>query len=108
MGFYAGAWLHEAPDSQYRTGGRRAVVRHLCFGPLEVRTWYRQKDGQYCREIHFLEGPQEGERYTDFIGRAEMLEVLGAEIALCEQYQERALSVLFQAERDLASLPEGE
>ncbi|MDE7297817.1 MAG: hypothetical protein K2N94_03165 [Lachnospiraceae bacterium] len=100
MGFWVGAWLHDTPDTGYDAKGKRAVVKHLCFGPLETRIWYQCKDGQYCREIHFIEGLQAEELFTDFISKSEMLKVIEAEIALCKKYNQTELSVLFQAEKE--------
>ncbi|MCI8373732.1 MAG: hypothetical protein HFI75_15320 [Lachnospiraceae bacterium] len=100
MGFWVGAWLHDVPDTEYNASGKRAVVKHLCFGPLETRIWYKVLNGQYCCEIHFIEGMQAEESFTDFISKAEMLEVIEAEIVLCKEYNETELAVLFQAEKE--------
>lgn len=100
MGFWVGAWLHDAPDAGYNASGKQAIVKHLCFGPLESRIWYKQNDGQFCCEIRFIEGLQEGERFIDFISKSEMLEVIDNEIALCQKHNETNLAVLFQAERE--------
>ncbi len=104
MGFMVGAWLHDAPDTEYNAVGKQAVVKHLCFGPLETWIWYKQIDGQYCREIHFIEGIQEGERITDFISKAEMLEVLEAEIVLCRTHGETSLAALLEMEKEKISM----
>ena len=76
MGFKIGTWWHDAPDIGFDTNGKQAIVRHLCFSPLETRIWYKLIDGQYCREIHFIEGLQGGEQYIDFISKSEMLKVM--------------------------------
>lgn len=104
MGFKIGTWLHDAPDTGFDASGKQAIVKHLCFGPLETRIWYKLIDGRYCREIHFIEGLQEGERYTDFISKSEMLEVLDNEIALCEKYGETNLTAQLHAEREKINL----
>lgn len=104
MGFRVGAWLHDAPDTGYNTSGKQAIVKHLCFGPLETQIWYKLKDGQYCREIHFIEGLQEGERFIDFISKSEMLEVIETEIALCIKHGETSLAALLQAEKEKINL----
>ncbi|MCI8808704.1 MAG: hypothetical protein HFF84_01020 [Oscillibacter sp.] len=100
MGFQVGSWLHEAPRTEHDADGRRAVVQHICFGPLETRVWYECADGRYCREIHFLEGLQAGERFTDFLSGLEMRKVLDSEIALCEQCGESGLAAAFRAEQE--------
>ncbi len=104
MGFCVGAWMHDAPDTEYDASGKQAIVKHVCFGPLETQIWYKRMDGQYCREIHFIEGLQEGERFTDFISKAEMLEVIEAEIALCKNHGETNLAALLQAEKEKINL----
>lgn len=104
MGFMVGAWLHEAPDKEYNSSGKQAIVKHLCFGPLETQIWYKLKDGRYCREIHYIEGLQAGERYTDYIETSGMLEVIGDEIALCEKHNETDLAALLQVEREKINL----
>ena len=104
MGFWVGRWLHDIPDTGYDAEGKQAIIKHLCFGPLETRIWYKWKGGQYCREVHFIEGIQEGELYTEFISKSEMLEVMKAEIALCEKYNEIELAVLLQAEKEKIDL----
>lgn len=105
MGFKIGAWLHDAPDIGFGADGKQAIVKHLCFGPLETRIWYKLIDGQYCCEIHFIEGLQEGERYIDFISRTEMLEVIDNEIALCEKHGETSLAALLQVEKERINIP---
>ena len=100
IGFSIGGWLHDAPDAGYNASGKRAIVRLICFGPLETRTWYKLMDGQYCREIHFSEGIQAGESYIDFISKSEMLRVIEAEIALCKKHNETALAALLQTEKE--------
>ena len=97
MGFWVGAWLHDVPDTEYNASGKRAVVKHLCFGPLETRIWYKVLNGQYCCEIHFIEGMQG--RMT-VLTDEELLEVIEAEIVLCKEYNETELAVLFQAEKE--------
>ena len=104
MGFTIGAWLHNAPDISFDANGKQAIVKHLCFGPLETKIWYKLIDGQYCREIHFIEGLQAGERYTDFIDKSEMLEVIDSEIALCQKHNETNLAALLQVEREKINL----
>lgn len=99
MSFTVGTWTHDAPDTKYSASGKQVIIKHLCFGPLETRIWYKLIDGQYCREIHFIEGLQAGERFTDFISKSEMLEVVENEIALCRKYGEIDMATLLQAER---------
>lgn len=104
MGFQISAWLHEAPDTKYNASGKQVIVKHLCFGPLETRIWYKLINGQYCREIHFIEGLQAEERFIDFISKSEMLEVIETEIALCKKYNQTDLVALFQAEKEKINL----
>ena len=104
MSFWIGAWLHDAPDTGYDISGKQAIVKHLCFGPLETWIWYKLIDGQYCCEIHFIEGLQEGERYVDFISKSEMLKAIEDEIALCKKYSETSLAALLQIEREKINL----
>ena len=100
MGLRIGAWLHDVPDTEYNASGKQAIVKHLCFGPLETQIWYKLIDGQYCHEIHFIEGLQEGERFTNFISRSEMIQVIEAEIVLCKKHSKPDLAALFQAEKE--------
>lgn len=104
MGFKIGTWLHDAPDVGFDASGKQAIVKHLCFGPLETQIWCKLIDGRYCREIHFIEGLQAGERYTDFIEKSEMLKVIDNEIALCEKYSEMSLAAQLQVEREKINL----
>lgn len=104
MNFIVGTWTHDAPDTEYSASGKQAIVKHLCFAPLETRIWYKLIDGQYCREIHFIEGLQAGERFTDFISKSEMLEVVESEIALCRKHGEIDMATLLQAEKKKISL----
>lgn len=100
MGFQIGAWWHDTPDIGFDTSGKQAIVKHSCIGPLETRTWYKLIDGQYCREIHFIEGIQEGEQFTDLISKSEMLEVLETEITLCKEHGEINFAAMLQAEKE--------
>ena len=104
MGFKIGAWWHDAPDIGFDASGKQTIVKHLRFGPLETRIWYKLVDGQYCREIHFIEGLQEGERYIDFISKCEMLKVIEAEIILCKKHSETSLAALLQVETEKINL----
>lgn len=104
MSFRVGTWTHNAPDTEYSASGKRAIVKHLCFGPLETRIWYKLIDGRYCREIHFIEGLQAGERFTDFISKSEMLEVVESEIALCKKHGVIDMENLLQAEKEKINL----
>ena len=104
MGFWVGTWLHDAPDIGYDADGKQAIIKHFCFGPLETRLWYKLKSGQYCREIHFIEGLQEGELFTDFISKSEMLKVIENEIILCKKYNETDLADLLQSEKKKINL----
>ncbi|MCI8423947.1 MAG: hypothetical protein HFF50_10555 [Lawsonibacter sp.] len=100
MGFWVGKWLHDPPSAVYDSTGKRAVLKHLCFGPVETQIWYVSADGQYYRELHIMEGPQAGDLFLDRINRAEMLEAITAEIDLCQKNGETELAALFQAEKD--------
>lgn len=104
MGFWVGSWLHDTPDTEYDAGGKQAIIKHLCFGPLETRIWYKLIDGQCCCEIHFAEGVQEGERFTDFISKSEMLEVIETEIMLCTRHGETDMAALLQTEKEKITL----
>ncbi len=100
MSFWAGAWLHDAPDEAFDHTGKRVIVKRLCFGPAETQIWYEATDGQYFQELHIEEGIQAGERYVDVISKSAMLNVLKTEIALCEKYNEPEMSILFQTEKE--------
>ncbi len=100
MGFFVGSWLHDIPDTEFDAGGKQMIIKHLCFGPLETWLWYRLRDGRYCCEVHFIEGLQEGEQYTDFISKSEMLKIIEDEIALCKKYNEINLAVLLQTKKE--------
>ncbi len=100
MSFGVGTWIHDAPDTKYSASGKQAIVKHLCFAPLETRIWYKRIDGQYCCEIHFIEGLQAGEQFVDFISKSEMLEVIEGEIALCRKHGEINMEALLQAEKE--------
>lgn len=98
MSFSVGAWLHDIPSTEYDVNGKRAIVRHLCFGPLETRIWYETMDGRYWRELHFIEGPQAGELYADSISQSEMLDVIKSEAALCIIFGDMDMNALLCSE----------
>ena len=100
MGFWVGSWLHDIPDTEFDPNGKQVIIKHLCFGPAETRLWYKLTDGQYCREIHFIEGLREGERYIDVISKSEMLKTIETEIILCKKYRETSLAALLQVEKE--------
>ncbi len=100
MGFWVGAWLHDILNTELGSDGKQVIIKHLCFGPLETRVWYKQADGQYCCEIHFIEGLQAGERYTNFVSKSEMLKVIETEIDFCKKHGEIDLAILLQVEKE--------
>ncbi len=100
MGFFVGSWLHDIPDTQFNSDGKQMIIKHLCFAPLETRLWYKLRDGRYCCETHFIEGLQEGEQYTDFISKSEMLKVIEDEIGICKKYGEINLAALLQTKKE--------
>lgn len=100
MGFFVGSWLHDIPDTEFDADGKQMIIKHLCFGPLETWLWYRLRDGRYCCEVHFIEGLQEGEQYTDFISKSKMLKIIEDEIELCKKYNEIDLATLLQTKKE--------
>lgn len=100
MGFFVGSWLHDIPDTEFDADGKQMIIKHLCFGPLETWVWYRLKDGRYCCEVHFIEGLQEGEKYTNFLSKSEMIKIIENEIELCKKYNEIDLAVLLQMKKE--------
>ena len=86
MNFKVGEWWHDLPCRESDASGRRAIVKHLCFGPLETRIWYELRNGQYQYEIHFIEGIQAGDIFTNSVSKPEMMEVIRTEIELCQTY----------------------
>lgn len=100
MGFWAGNWPHDPPSEEYDSTGKRAIIKHLCFGPVETQTWYESVDGQYYCELHILEGLQAGDVFLDRISKAKMLEAIITEIDLCKRLGEAELAAAFQAEKD--------
>ena len=97
--FWVGHWLHCPPEENF-SGGRRAVLRHLCFGPAETRAWFVTKEGDFFYEEHILEGCQAGEHCLEPCTRTELLRALDREMELCRRFQGEELLPLFQAERD--------
>ena len=100
MGFWAGNWLHDPPSEEYDSTGKRAIIKHLCFGPVETQTWYESVDGQYYCKLHILKGLQAGDVFLDRISKAKMLEAIITEIDLCKRLGEAELAAAFQAEKD--------
>ena len=100
MGFWVGNWLHDPPSKEYDSTGKRAIIKHLCFGPVETQTWYESVDGQYYCELCIIEGLQAGDVFLDRISKAKMLEVIITEIDLCKRLGEAELAAAFQAEKD--------
>ena len=100
MGFWVDLWLHDIPDTEFDADGKQIIIRHLCFGPLTTRLWYKQSDGQYCCKIHFIEGFQDDEQYTDLISTSEMLRIIETEIDLCKKHGAADSATLLQVERE--------
>ena len=100
MGFWVGNWLHDPPSKEYDSTGKRAVVKHLCFGPAGTQTWYESADGQYYYELHIIEGLQAGDIFLDRISKVKMLKAISTEIDLCKKFGEFELADMFQAEKD--------
>ena len=100
MGFWAGNWLHDPPSKEYDSTGKRAIIKHLCFGTAETQTWYESVDGQYYCELHIIEGLQTGDVFLDRISKAKMLEAIITEIDLCKRLGETELAAVFQTEKD--------
>ena len=98
-GFQVGDWLHCPPKEQF-VQGRRVLIQHLCFGPLETRQWFVTEDGRFFYEEHIIEGCRAGELFREARTREELLRALDCEIQLCRRFQGEALIPLFQAERD--------
>ena len=76
MGFWVGNWLHDPPSKEYDSTGKRAIIKHLCFGPVETQTWYESVDGQYYCELHIIDGLQARDVFLDRISKAKMLEAI--------------------------------
>ena len=100
MGFWAGNWLHDPPSEEYDSTGKRAIIKHLCFGPVETQTWYESVDGQYYCELHIIEGLQTGDVFLDRISKAKILEAIITEIDLCKRLGQVELAAAFQAEKE--------
>ena len=100
MGFWVGNWLHDHPSKEYDSTGKRAIIKHLSFGPAETQTWYESADGQYYCELRIIEGLQAGDIFRDRISKAKMLEAITTEIDLCKRLGETELAAVFQTEKD--------
>ena len=96
--FWAQGWLHGAPEQTADTEGKRAVIQHFCFGPLETRIWYALRDGRYCCQHRMSEGIQAGDVFTDMVSPDEIEKLLEREIALCGKYGKSDMTALFQKE----------
>ncbi len=105
MHFWVKNWMHSVPGKDFDAEGKRVIVSHSCFGPLETRSWYEMRDGRYCRRICMIEGIQTGDVFTDLISRDEMRRVLEQETALCRKYGKSDMAALFQMEKDRLSHP---
>lgn len=90
-----GSWLHCAPERDFRDG-RRAIVKRLCFGPLESWSFGVTADSGYFREVRILEGTDE--RSLSSISLEELREAIAGEIRLCRKHQGEDLAALLQAE----------
>lgn len=100
MNFWVGNWMHCVPDKKHDADGRRNIVQHLCWGPLETQIWFETSDHKYYYEEHIIEGILEGERSLEVISKIEMIKVLDEEIVLCQKYNAASLVPLFEAERE--------
>ena len=98
-GFWVGSWLH-GPPGEESVHGRRVLLSHLCFGPLESREWFVTEEDRFFYEEHILEGCQAGETLREARTREELLEALDHEMELCVRFHGEALLPLLQAERD--------
>ena len=73
--FRIGIWEHAAPEEHYDRDGKRAIIKHLCYGPLETMIYGVTTDSTYYWEYHIIEGLEEGERFLEYISKEKMLEV---------------------------------
>ena len=98
--FRVGVWEHSAPEEHYDRDGKRAIIKHLCYGPLETMIYGVTTDSTYYWEYHIIEGLEEGERFLEYISKEKMLHAIDHEISLCEQYQALAMIPLFLREKE--------
>ena len=73
--FRIGIWEHAAPEEHYDRDGKRAIIKHLCYGPLETMIYGVTTDSTYYWEYHIIEGLEEGERFLEYISKEKMLEI---------------------------------
>lgn len=97
--FWVGSWLHSPPNNTF-VNGRRTIVTHLCFGPVETRTWFVTEEGERFYEEQILEGVQAGDQFLEPVSKAELLQVLDHEIALCQSMHCTDAQLRFQAEKE--------
>lgn len=83
--FWVGEWLHIIYRENAGGKGKRPIICHLCFGPLETRE-YGITDSSFYFEEHIIEGIGEGDRDFRIIGKEEFLKAVNGEIRLCEKY----------------------
>lgn len=100
-GFILGSWHHVLPNKTFDLNGRRGIVRHLCFGPLETQIYGITSDNQYYYEYSILEGIEEGERTFYFIDKGELLKAIDKEILLCRENHAEKMMQILEEERDL-------
>lgn len=98
--FQDGIWTHTVPNKGYNASGRRGIINHLCFGPLETITYGITIDSKCYYEYHIIEGIQEGDLFFEYIDQAKLLEAIRKEIELCKQYCADEMFSLFQAEKE--------
>lgn len=98
--FRANGWEHAAPEEKADQDGKRAIIKHLCYGPLETVIYGVTTELKYYREYHIIEGLEEGERYFEYISRKKILDMIDHEISLCEQYQAPEMIPLFLREKE--------
>ena len=94
--FWVGTWLHCPPDKHF-VKGRRTIMKHLRFGPVETRIWFVTEDGGCFYEETVLEGLED--RFFEPISTVEMMDALEHEIDLCQRFHGEGLIPLFLAER---------
>lgn len=100
MEFWVGQWMHCAPDEKYDANGRRNIIKHMCWGPLETQIWFETSDHKYYYEEHIIEGILEGDKTLEAISKIEMIKAINDEIILCKKYSASKLIPLFENERE--------
>ena len=89
--FWLNGWHHIMSEEKCDSEERRAIIRRLCFGPLETDFYGIEKD-KFYHEYHYIEGLLEGEIDFYYISKEKFMNELEYEIKLSMEHKSDELT----------------